>query len=78
MRHPVLSAAIEAAGGAVPFRAAVGISPRTLSAWRKGGVPDVRWHEVAAASRGAVSVQDLALERAAYAERAHPSLARVA
>jgi hypothetical protein len=59
-----LEAAIAAAGGPAPFREEVGISVRTLASWRKHGVPDVRWAEVAAASRGAVAVQDLALDRA--------------
>lgn len=59
-----LEAAIAAAGGPASFREEVGISVRTLASWRKHGVPDVRWTEVAAASKGAVTVQDLALDRA--------------
>ena len=69
MVHSALAVAIDAAGGPAPFRAAVGISTRTLATWRKEGVPDTRWQAVARASAGAVSVSDLALERAAAASR---------
>jgi DNA-binding transcriptional regulator YdaS (Cro superfamily) len=61
--HP-LSRAIAAAGGASAFRIAVGISPRTLATWRKEGVPDTRWSDVAGASAGSVTAEDLALHRA--------------
>ena len=61
--HP-LETAIDACGGPTPFREKVGISLRTLASWRKDGVPDVRWPEVAGASAGKVTVQDLALHRA--------------
>jgi hypothetical protein len=63
LEHP-LETAIDACGGSTLFRERVGISLRTLASWRKEGVPDVRWPEVAAASGGSVTVQDLALERA--------------
>lgn len=58
-----LARAVAAAGGASEFTRAVGISPRTLASWRKEGVPDTRWREVAIASRGTVSAEQLAMER---------------
>lgn len=69
MTTTALADAIEAAGGPAKFRAHVGISLRTLSTWRKEGVPDTRWREVADASGGLVTVAALALERAAKAAR---------
>ena len=62
-----LQAAIAAAGGSAEFIRRVNISPRSLASWRKSGVPDTRWQSVAAASGGAVSVAELALERASKA-----------
>jgi hypothetical protein len=64
MSDTILQRAIDAAGGPDNFRNVVDISVRTLAAWKKHGVPDVRWKAVAAASQGVVSVEDLALERA--------------
>ena len=63
MHTSPLARAIEAAGGPAEFTKAVGISPRTLASWKKEGVPDTRWREVATASRGAVSPEQLAMER---------------
>lgn len=60
-----LTRAIEAAGGAAAFLAAVGVSTRTLASWRKWGVPDTQWGRVVAASRGAVTADELARDRAA-------------
>lgn len=63
MHTSPLARAIEAAGGPAEFTKAVGISPRTLASWKKEGVPDTRWREVVAACRGAVSAEQLAIER---------------
>jgi hypothetical protein len=64
-----LARAVAAAGGPAAFMAAVGISPRTLATWRKEGVPDTRWRDVAAC--GGATPDELALERASKApERA--------
>jgi DNA-binding transcriptional regulator YdaS (Cro superfamily) len=52
-------------GGSAAFRRALDISPRTLSQWRSTGVPDTRWGDVSRATDGAVSADELALERAA-------------
>jgi hypothetical protein len=65
MPHDPLSRAIEATGGPGPFRAALNISARTLYDWRKRGVPDTRWNDVAAASAGAVTSEQLAMQRSA-------------
>lgn len=59
-----LARAVAAVGGSAHFIRAVGISPRTLASWRASGVPDTRWREVAQASLGAVTMQELAIERA--------------
>jgi hypothetical protein len=64
MANDPLSRAIEATGGTGPFRAALSISPRTLYDWRRRGVPDTRWNDVAAASAGCVTAQELASQRA--------------
>jgi DNA-binding transcriptional regulator YdaS (Cro superfamily) len=72
---PPLLRAIAAAGGAAAFRAAVGISPRTLATWRKEGVPDTRWSDVAAASLGSVTPEDLALHRAGLLSAARHEVA---
>lgn len=64
MPNDPLSRAIEASGGAELFRAALSISPRTLYDWRRRGVPDTRWNDVAAACSGAVTAQELASQRA--------------
>jgi hypothetical protein len=60
-----LSRAVSAAGGAAAFLSAASISLRTLASWRRDGVPDTRWRDVVRASNGAVSVEDLAMDRAA-------------
>lgn len=59
-----LDRAIAALGGAQAFCLALAISPRTLANWRKTGVPDTRWSDVAAAAGGAVTAAALAQERA--------------
>ena len=65
MSTDALSKAVDAAGGRDAFLRAVDISLRTYASWRRDGVPDTRWSAVAAASRGKVTADDLALDRAA-------------
>jgi hypothetical protein len=65
MRRQALERAIAVVGGSAAFRRALDISPRTLSQWRSTGVPDTRWGDVSRATEGAVSADELALERAA-------------
>lgn len=65
-----LARAIAALGGPAGFRAALDISPRTLASWRKMGVPDTRWGEIARATAGAVTAAELASERADALEAA--------
>ncbi len=59
-----LDRAIAVLGGAQAFCVALDISSRTLANWRKTGVPDTRWSDVARAAGGCVSASCLAQERA--------------
>jgi len=63
MANDPLFRAVDAAGGAAVFLTKMSISPRTFYDWRKRGVPDTRWADVAAASGGAVFSSELAAQR---------------
>lgn len=67
MSEATLETVIDAVGGSSAFIKALEISPRTLANWRKEGVPDTRWHAVAALAPEVCKATDLALERAAKA-----------
>jgi len=65
MTTDAFARAVDALGGKDAFIEAAGISPRTFQNWKRDGVPDTRWPEIAALTAGAVSVIDLAKQRAA-------------
>ena len=70
MSTDAFSRAVDALGGKDAFIEAAGISPRTYQNWKKEGVPDTRWPEIAALTEGRVSVSDLANQRAAILAQA--------
>ncbi len=58
-----LTRAIAATGGLDAFIGGLGISRRTLADWRRFGVPDTRCIAVERVTKGAVTAQELAVDR---------------